>query len=64
MELIRKHTAVFMLCCRMFLAASLFVLLVVPDSLAVAALQKQPPVPRTVSSEVRAACEFPENRLP
>ena len=46
-----------MLCCRMFLAASLFVLLVVPDSLAVAALQKQPPVPRTVSSEVRAACD-------
>ena len=63
-----------MLCCRIFLAASLFVLLVVPNSLAGAALQKQPPASRRVSSEVRAACdwykvavlctspEFPENR--
>ena len=46
-----------MLCSRIFLAASLFVLVVVPNSLAGAALQKQPPAPRTVSSEVRAACD-------
>jgi len=49
--------AIFMLCCRIFLAASLFVLLVVPNSLAGAALQKRPPAPRTVSREVRAACD-------
>jgi len=46
-----------MLCCRIFLTAFLFVLLVVPNSLAGAALQKQPPAPRTLSSEVRAACD-------
>ena len=46
-----------MLCCRIFLATSLFVLLVVPNSLAGAARQKQPPAPKTVSSEVRAACD-------
>jgi len=46
-----------MLCCRIFLASSLFVLLVVPNSLAGVALQKQPPTPRTVSSQVRAACD-------
>ena len=39
------------------MTASLFVLLVVPNSLAGAALQNQPPAPRTVSSEVRAACD-------
>jgi len=46
-----------MLCCRIFLAALLFVLLVVPNSSARAAPQKQPPTPRKVSSEVRAACD-------
>jgi hypothetical protein len=46
-----------MLCCRIFLTASLFVLLVVPGGLAGAAPQKQPLAPRTVSSEVRAACD-------
>jgi hypothetical protein len=46
-----------MLCYSIFLAASLFGLLVVPNSLAGAALQKQPPEPRTVSSQVRAACD-------
>jgi hypothetical protein len=44
-------------CSRIFLAASLFVLLVVPNSVAGAAPQKQPPAPRTMSSEVRAACD-------
>jgi hypothetical protein len=47
-----------MLCCRIFLAALLFVLLVVPNSSGRAAAQKQPPTPRTVSSEVRAACDM------
>ena len=46
-----------MLCCRNFLATSLLVLLVVPSGLAGEAPQKQPLVPRTVSSEVRAACD-------
>lgn len=44
-------------CCRVFLAARLFVLLVIPTSLAGAALQKQAPAPRTASREVRAACD-------
>jgi hypothetical protein len=39
------------------LAASLFVILVVPNIFAGAALQMQPPVSKTVSSEVRAACD-------
>lgn len=47
-----------MCCCRIFLAASLFFLLVVPNSSARGARQKQPPTPRTVSSEVRAACDL------
>lgn len=46
-----------MLCCRTFLATSLFVLLVLSDSTAPAAPQRQPP-PRKVSSEVRAACDL------
>ena len=46
-----------MLSCRIFLAASLYVLLVVPNSLAGAARQKQPPAPGTMSREVRAACD-------
>jgi len=41
----------------MFLAASLFVLFVVLNSLAGAALQEQPSAPRMVSREVRAACD-------
>jgi hypothetical protein len=41
----------------MVLAASLFVLLVVPNGLAGPPLQKQPLAPRTVSSAVRAACD-------
>lgn len=53
----RKHTTIFMLCRRMFLAASLSVPFVVPDSLVNAALQQPPPIPRTLSSEVRAACD-------
>ena len=44
-------------CCRIFLATSLFILLIVPNSLAGTARQKQPPAPRTVSREVRAACD-------
>jgi hypothetical protein len=54
---VRQPERIFMLCCSIFLAASLFGLLVVPNSLAGAALQKQPPEPRTVSSQVRAACD-------
>jgi hypothetical protein len=46
-----------MLSCRIFLVASLFVLLVVSNSVAGTALQKQPPAPRTVSRGVRAACD-------
>ena len=46
-----------MLCCRNFLVASLFGLLVVPSGLAGEAPQKQPLAPRTMSSEVRAACD-------
>lgn len=46
-----------MLCCHIVLAASLFVLLVVPNGSASAALQKQLPTPRTLSSDVRAACD-------
>ena len=45
-----------MLCCRIFLTAALFVLLVGSHSLGGAAQQKQP-APRPVSSEVRAACD-------
>jgi hypothetical protein len=47
----------FMLSCRVVLAASLFVVLVAPNNVAGGALQKPPPAPRTVSSEVRAACD-------
>lgn len=43
--------------CRIFLATSLFVLVVVPNHSARAAAQMQPPTPRRVSSEVRAACD-------
>ena len=46
-----------MLGCRIFLAASLSVLLGVTNSLARAALQKPQSPPRTVSSGVRAACD-------
>jgi hypothetical protein len=46
-----------MFCWRIFLAASLFVLLVVPGGLAGATPQKQPLAPRTLSSEVRAVCD-------
>jgi hypothetical protein len=45
-----------MLCYRIFLAPSLLILHVVPD-LAGQAPQKQAPASRTVSGEVRAACE-------
>ena len=53
----RKQTTTFMLFCRMFLATLLFVLLVVPDRVVSAAVQRPPPVPRTLSSEVRAGCD-------
>jgi hypothetical protein len=48
---------IFMLCCRVFLAASPFVLLAVPNSFAGAAPQKQHAAPRTMSREVRAVCD-------
>lgn len=46
-----------MLRCRIVLAASLSVLLVVSKSSAGAAPQNQPPAPRTISRAVRAACD-------
>ena len=46
-----------MLGSRVFLAASLFVLLVVQSSPAGAVPQKQPAKPRTVSRQARATCE-------
>ena len=42
---------------RVFLAALLLVILVAPHSVAGALRQKGPPAPRTVSKEVRAACD-------
>lgn len=54
---IRRHTTIFMFCCRIFWATLLVVLLVVPDRLGGAVLQQQPPIPRTMSNEVRAACD-------
>ena len=47
-----------MLGCRVFLAASWSVLLVVQDGSASAALHKQPAKPKAVSSQVRAACDL------
>lgn len=44
-------------CCRIVLVASLSLVFIVPGALAGPPLQKQPPSPRTVSSEVRAACD-------
>jgi hypothetical protein len=54
---IRLAKRILMFCCRILITALLFVLLVVATSLTAARAQKQPPVPRTVSSEVRAACD-------
>lgn len=44
-------------CCRVLVRAYLLVFLVVTTSLPAATAQKQPPVPRMVPSEVRAACD-------
>jgi hypothetical protein len=52
-----RREEIFMVCGRIVLAASLFVLCVISKSSAGAALQKQPPTPRTISREVRAACD-------
>src|SRR5262249_46336352 len=46
-----------MLCVLVLLVASVFVLFISPNSLAGAAPQKQPMVPRAVSSEASAACD-------
>src|SRR5262245_62481757 len=46
-----------MLCCLVFLVASVFTLFVAPKSLAGAAPLKQPTAPRAVSREVSAACD-------
>jgi hypothetical protein len=47
----------FMRCCRIVLAASLFVLVGAPTSSARAVRQKRPLTPRTLSKDVRAACD-------